>query len=427
MGKPAGDRLHEGVDRRFCTSCGAAIASGARFCRSCGTPVEAPVQPPVSPPVRWPVALVAGVLVVALVAFAMVRLRAGGDGAPGREGPSAQVADVQPPGGLAALDGPGAAVTITNSVDLPTGPDAWFDGANTVGALPDGTILAVGEESGGDVAHSQMWRSTDGGITWTSETGPLDGFATAVVGAGGRAVAVGYQIYYDGEIGRADGAVAWTSDDDGRTWSSHLISGTDRTFRPRAIASDDEGTLVAVGADGPELRDEGASDPAIVVSHDGGGSWTPASITADPQAYDGVSSVAYGNGRFVAIGYVDTRTGEYEYERTTVVWVSEDGERWERSPGPDLALESYQDAGLISLGDGVAALFDRHEVAVSEDGLTWRRVPLQGLDFGEDPSLGEYGDIPYGGVMVDGHLVLVGDESYEDGSSPRAWVADLGP
>lgn len=79
----------------------------------------------------------------------------------------------------------------------------------------------------------------------------------------------------------------------------------------------------------------------------------------------------------------------------------------------------------IGMGDGVAAVFDRHSIALSEDGVDWRLVPLTGLDYGEDEYLGEYGDIPYGGVCLGDQLVMVGDESYEDGSDPRAWVADL--
>lgn len=427
MGKPArGDPAAAG-GQRFCTSCGTAIAPDARFCRSCGAPIGALAAQQIVSSGRWPVALAAGAIIVALVAFAMVK-RGGGDDTPvgpPSGGSDEQVSGVEAPGGLAELDGQGAAVTITHSVDLPTGPDAQFDGANTVGVVDGQTLLALGVAGGGDVAHSQMWRSTDGGTVWTNATGPAEGFATAVAGTETGAVAVGYEIYYDGEIGRAARPLAWTSDDAGTTWSVHEISGTNLTFRPSGIAVGGDGTLIAAGEDGPELRDEGPGDPVIVVSRDGGESWDSVSLSADSLAYDGVSSVAYGNGRFVAIGYIDDRFGEYEYRRETVVWTSEDGERWERSAGPDLGLEYSREAGLVSLGDGVAALFSREEVALSEDGLTWRRVPLQGLEFGVD-SLGEYGDIPYGGVLVDDRLVLVGDESYEDGSSPRAWVARLG-
>jgi len=378
--------------------------------------------------------MVLGVAVIAALSATAVILLDRDDGSVTVEGGGGSAEDpaddgetAEPvPGGLAALETGSAAVQINHLVSLPTGPDAQFDGADTVGVLGDSTLLALGVMGGGDIPHTLMWRSGDGGRTWTPASPPVEGLATAVVGGGeDDAVAVGYEIVYDGEVGQPAAPLAWTTTDGGNQWTVHPIEGTDAMFQPGGVATDGEGTLVAGGVTGSGRRDIGYSDPAIVVSDDGGVSWEPMSIEIDASRFDGITSVAYGNGRFVAIGYLDEQLGEYDFEREIVVWVSEDGRDWERSRVDAFGVEYAREPGLIGLGDGVAAVFDRHSVALSDNGVDWRLVPLRGLDFGEDEYLGEYGDIPHGGVRIGDQLVLVGDESYEDGSGPRAWVANL--
>lgn len=84
----------------------------------------------------------------------------------------------------------------------------------------------------------------------------------------------------------------------------------------------------------------------------------------------------------------------------------------------------FGEDGLITEADGFAAVLDAHNLAVSQDGIGWRLVPLNGLDYVEDDHGTVDADIPYGGGRLGDRLVLVGVASFGNGSAPRAWLAD---
>ncbi|HVN13312.1 MAG TPA: M4 family metallopeptidase, partial [Kineosporiaceae bacterium] len=218
-----------------------------------------------------------------------------------------------------------------------------------------GRYVSVGDSG-------QVWTSPDG-ANWSKRPDPLAGTAVAIAYGGGQFAAAGQQLV----VTSADG-LTWTDH------SSTLPSG----FTPRGITFGG-GTWVVVGWNGN-----------IFTSADGG-TW----LAADSGTTIELDDVAYGDGRFVAVGgTILTSTDAVHwttpaqlpavwlsavtYDGTQFVamsnnsaWTSPDGSSWS---GNRLDNHQYQD---VTLGPGPTLVaVGQGAVATSTDGATWEQRML---------------------------------------------------
>jgi len=143
-----------------------------------------------------------------------------------------------------------------------------YDVAARGSANSAGTWVAVGD-AGFDAA---IYRSTDGGLSWSAQSAPSGGLLRGVVWAGSRWVAVGSDSL--GMQGRV-----YTSSDGG-SWTASTLPGAG-TLPLLDVASDGSGVVIAVGEGGEVLRSEdgGLSFSRIVPALRGGVDLT--AITAE--------------------------------------------------------------------------------------------------------------------------------------------------
>jgi hypothetical protein len=221
------------------------------------------------------------------------------------------------------------------------------------GALPPELSLAFGAGHYLVAAQlGQMARSRDGGV-WTSVgLGPNVGLGPVVYGAG-TFLALYDRWWSSWDQTRRSGAC---STDGGLTWSAAAqppeLRARDLTFA--------HGLFVAVGERDKALGDGGYRTVGGVVICEPGEEWTAAAETECSLA-----GIAYGAGRFVAVG----NCGE--------VLTSEDGRQWrEVSSGADWELRdvAYGAPGFVAFGSWGP------RVGFSVDGVswTWREVMMEG-------------------------------------------------
>lgn len=123
------------------------------------------------------------------------------------------------------------------------------------------------------------------------------------------------------------------------------------------------GRYVAVGA----RRDERVlytPSRSVVLTSTDGATWSQASLTAKGQ----LNQVAYGNGRFLAVGgELVSRAQESGFDTVSVVLTSTDGVAWSEAPSPTTAtLES------VAFGDGLFVVIAADGKAFSSsDGAQW--------------------------------------------------------
>ncbi|MBU1493114.1 MAG: hypothetical protein KJ956_04025 [Actinobacteria bacterium] len=336
---------------------------------------------------------------------------------------------------------PPATTTTTSTVPSAAyvwsraGDEAVFGGSGTqmlVGvAVASLGLVAIGlDDSGGDY-DAAVWTSVDG-LTWVRVPddeaalgGPDDQGMFSVVGGGPGLVAVGY--VWSGDDG--DGAV-WTSVD-GSAWTrvphDEAVFGGPFSQLVFDVVVGGPG-FVAVGADGMNGGDWNA---AVWTSADGL-IWTR--VPHDEQAFGGprdqtAQGVAAVSDGLVAVGSAyDPGTAR----TIAAVWVSDDGLTWERIPGggqsegPSPFNEDL--TGVVAAGPGLVA-FGYEEsnsdlnatVWVSVDGHDWTRI--------DDPEvLGGPGDQRINSVAAVGSvLVAVGSDGPNSADSDAAvWVSEDG-
>lgn len=192
--------------------------------------------------------------------------------------------------------------------------------ANAVVVAPDGSLVAVGADGGGEGGDGAVWRSGDG-RTWMRVTG-----VDALGGPGAQALTgvtvVGPLLV---AVGSSDAAaVAWTSAD-GTTWDRAELGPGD----VQAVTATGAGA-VAVGS---ATRDDGTLDAMAWRSTDGR-IWTPAPIddgslaAADQQILDVTTAVDATDAEVVAgVGWTDLGPGD-----DGASWASGDGAAWTRAP-----------------------------------------------------------------------------------------------
>ena len=348
-------------------------------------------------------AIVGGAAVVVVIVVVAILAGGGGDGGGGTEGtggPTSNAAAVVPtewtPAPSDDLGGPG---TQSMAKAIPGGPgliavgkasngtdtDAaiWTSsdgltwdrvGESSLGvagpeelfgiAEGNGTFVAVGEQGTGDARDAAVWTSSDAG-TWTAAN--PDG----LVGAGLQSI---NRVAWDGTtfvaVGKVtDGVGVWHSTN-GVDWTPVPPDAIDGFAgrRMRGVAALGS-TLVAVGFAGSD--EGGPTTPVAWRSTNHGETWT---LAHTQPASDGTGKAAtvtaFGDG-FVAVGS-DTAGGATE----AAVWTSEDGTRWERASGPDLAASGTNRSMNDVVADGDRLLAGgtnggKAAVWASSDGRTW--------------------------------------------------------
>ncbi|GAB4229447.1 MAG: hypothetical protein OHK0028_03580 [Deltaproteobacteria bacterium] len=259
--------------------------------------------------------------------------------------------------GSAVVDTAGAplAITIGMAVD-PSNPalQAWSVVHNTVSTsatlnrvAQGGGIVLAGGTSG------ELLSSIDG-ITWTSrDSRNISGDISSLSFGGNTFLAMtsagNFTAFPVTWTNRFFGAPSDNVDD----WTARGVIGTVES--PLAEIAFGGGVFVVVGGN------------AAFRSIDNGSTWSPGTITG----MQGLSHVAYGNGRFVAIGVAGDN-----------VAVSTDGTQWETHA---MGLPSGEVPDLLGFGNGTfVATTSSGSVLLSIDGIAWQpRTPfadLSGLD-----------------------------------------------
>jgi hypothetical protein len=170
----------------------------------------------------------------------------------------------------------------TELVALPAAPDGrefhGFRGAATFGDI----VLAVGSaQVPGQTAETVVYRSDDGGASWTAAMGPAQGPAelSGVVATGAGFVVTGYLWGADGSATPA----AWSSADGG-TWTAETLPTLDHDRDGLAVGEGDDAWL-----DGPAVGGDRVVAPFVVTSslrfvvvqRDAAGGWSVLGDTAD--------------------------------------------------------------------------------------------------------------------------------------------------
>lgn len=345
--------------------------------------------------------------------------------------PTATTSDItapQPPvaiaGGWERVDSPGLG-TVASVVAFPDEP-----GIRDVASGPD-SFVAVGAVQSGDVMDAAVWTSLDGeswtrvthdsalfsssggmtieavtwgdygyvavgldltagdgreisGSIWTSPDGRLWTVLPSELGMGGlSSVAYGSAGYV-----AAGGGGAWVSVDGSlwnRTSESFEVLGrpTECCAGVNDIAYGAAG-YVAVGFD----DFGGWAEKAAVWTSADAATWTRVAhddavfgLPADEEIYFEMFEVAYGNGRYVAVGAA-------EPESRAALWISTDGRAWELQTleeSSELSDVTYGSEGFVAVGRNGAE--DVAAIWTSPDGLVWDRVPHVAEVFGGSGSL----------------------------------------
>ena len=303
-------------------------------------------------------------------------------GGPGDQRILAVVEDPGSGGALVAVgsDGESAAVWVGFPGDAGWGrvPDdeSIFGGpgeqvAHSVVAGPDGSLVAVGADSGSGDGDAAVWRSIGGRLWERVGLGlgsDLGGVGTqemiAVTVVGPLLVAVGSS---------GEEAAVWTSLD-GLSWDrSDLGPG-----QARAVA-EVEGGAVAVGS----LTDGSGELDASAWRSTDGRTWSAVAIDDGPlgradQALLDVIVTAPTDGEPIvaAVGYTNLGPGD-----DGAAWASQDGSTWVRTPhdedvyGGDRAQRMV---ALAQLGDVVVAVGWSGSTPATRDAAVWVTAPVGG-------------------------------------------------
>jgi hypothetical protein len=305
------------------------------------------------------------------------------DAPPPGDGPSILVAG---PDRLAAVgvvyDGPATAWTSSDGATWTRSASEDLDGTDLFDIRPGGPgFIATGSDGPTPgTGEPTIWTSEDG-VSWDRlPDDPVFGdtlFISAIAPGGPGLVAVGSWMG------------AWYSSD-GMTWERASVPPVppgvypgDNGVTPQVYLSDlavQGDRLVAMG-DGL-LADDGNLEHSVVVvwtSRDGR-SWTDVPTPADVFPQDSsISDITAGPDGFVAVGEITV--GEVS---TPAIWSSPDGRKWRlHLPGPDglqLSSVAVGDGGYVAVGATMLCTTtdcgSREAVVMtSVDGETWVRVP----------------------------------------------------
>jgi len=292
-------------------------------------------------------------------------------------------------------------------------------------SLPEGDrFLAAGVDIGRNDADAAIWLSRDGRdwerVDSSALGGPGDQRIDGITVAGNKVIAVGFE-----RVGDETDAAVWRSSD-GRNWAL-VTRGLDEPgnqFMNR-VAGTTVG-LIAVGVDN-QGNDQ---DAAVWVSTDAGASWARA---PDPTGALGgrgnqqASRLAKLGDRVLVVGS-DSAAGDLD----AAVWSTNDATTWRRVESPALSGSGDQlIADVAQFGDGLAAAGSDTSggdadaaVWLTSDGDTWERMA--------DPTaaLGGPGDQLVNRVVAPGSpkkgapvLFLGGVDEDADGQDAAVWTS----
>jgi hypothetical protein len=260
---------------------------------------------------------------------------------------------------------------IIVSADGLTWSPAKSGATNSLAALAygNGRFVAVG--AGGTVLTSTN------GLDWAPDISPTGGDLSAIAFGGGQFVAAAQEV--NPTTQQWEGAV-WTSED-GVNWVRRQ-SATSYTVSSITF---DNNRFVAVGWDYSLQTD------AILTSGDGV-NWTEYHSETMPGTQFILNSIAYGNGKFVAVGACTSDNCG------TNVLVSSDGAHWNQAT----AAAGGEFLLAVAYGNGIFVAADETgTIVTSSDGLNWavqrtgRGGGLAGLAYGANQfvAVGELGGI----------------------------------
>ena len=268
----------------------------------------------------------------------------------------------------------------TGPTAVPTGPatsaratPAASPSSAAAGSPTPSTAAATGSAT--PSASDAGWR-----LVQLPDAGPV-GMISDIASLPGAVVAAG--------VGPPSGAngVAWTSVDDGATWTSEPVPGAAGVLVRLTPWGD---RLLAIGESG---GDTGCAHPSTVLIRvrDPGGTWA-AAPSDDLFCAGGLPGAAVSGARAVVVG---AGTGDTAY-----AWSSEDGLHWTDRSG---AFDGRIPQGVAVDGSGFVAFGSGFDAAPpwssrSADGATWPRpqplTDLTGLTMVGNP------------VVLDGHPVV---------------------
>jgi len=280
--------------------------------------------------------------------------------------------------GRAVIDATGIPLSVTIAMEIdPRNPAlaTWTNVASSPGygdfhgaAFGNGTFVAVGDTGA-------LYVSTGNGATWESVyTMIFDDFQDVAFGNGVFAAVYGR---YDRTEWISGVATAFA--DNTSAWTTHEPGITTQGDPLKAIAFGD-GAFVCVG------------DNAVWRSLDNGVTWTGATVAG----ITGLSGIAYGNGRFVAVSAGDN----------AAIVSTDRGATWTLHAGAPQVVG-------VAFGNGVFLAVDGYgDVWTSADGADWTQA-------GTLQDLPSYDETPTGVTFAAGLFVALTDARI-------AWSADLG-
>ena len=264
--------------------------------------------------------------------------------------------------------------------------DSTF-GTSLISSIAYGNNTYVAGENYGKMATSPD------GITWTAVT---DSTFDPTDPTGPYVIAYGYNMFIAGGSGKM------VTSSDGTTWTAV----TNSTFGYDSILgiTFDNGQFVAVGSGGKMAISSFADNGSANI----GKNWTAVGDSTFGTAYL-ITAIAYGNSKFVAVGY-----NYPDYNGKMAVSTNANGKTWTAVTDSTFGTDMIYG---ITYGNGkFVAVGDKGKMATSPDGTTWTAVTDS--KFGTD---GIY-NITYG----NGKFVAVGANG-KMATSPdgTTWTAEV--
>ncbi len=254
--------------------------------------------------------------------------------------------------------GNGSFVTVGELGTILTSPDGMVWSSQNTGtnnflvglAYGNGTFVAVGEDT--EVSSNAVILASVNGTNWTSRTASTAGYLTSVTFANGMFVAVG-----------AGGSIVTSTD--GETWTSRP-SGTNSQLNEITYGN---GGFLAVGSEN------------TVASSPDGVSWTSrgTGVTSFldpfgvPRNFVGhLGGVAYGNGRFTAVGLKS-----FNNQFFGLILTSPDGVTWTAQDYPGDTFIPYLRRPMpqsVTYGNGIFLVAGGGGLLLSStNGTAWSR------------------------------------------------------
>lgn len=280
---------------------------------------------------------------------------------------------------IAVSDDRGSNWTTKSVPGIPT--SSIFKSASCVGAGPTAICTAAGENAFSGPALLAV--STDGGNTWAIPTitgAPADGryFGTSCTGSGSNAICTAGGR----DVTGSSPPLIVVSTDGGTTWESKSISGAPFAGNIFSISCTGSGSNAVCAGAGSDVT--GTTPPLLVVSTDGGSTWTRKAITGDTTNGSFNAASCTGSGSSA----ICTAAGTDNIGISPYVAVSTDGgNTWARKSISGIGINAIFNAtsctgsgtSAICIAAGYNSSTSESVIAVSTDGgNTWAEKPVTG-------------------------------------------------